>query len=119
MINIDAQGNISMSRGDIVDIPLTIKDGDKYNWEKYILSEEDYVEMYIYRLWEKDSQYVRKITITHEAVNKDGDIIVTLKPEDTQDLEEEKYYFVMKIFRESEGNRPETLFTKRWIQFLT
>ena len=117
MINIDTQGNISLTQGDYAEAPLTIKDGTSTNWVKYYLTENDYVEFILFQIWETPTNFIKKITATYDDMNSDGDVIFKLTPEFTADLSAEKYSYQIKIYRESEAG-PETLFNKRWLQIL-
>lgn len=90
-------GNVRLSRGDSVELPITLHDGTSlYNWE-YQLQQND--ELY-FGLMEPNTffeQAILRKKYTYENLEEDGSIIIRFEPEDTQYLLPGLYYYQIKV----------------------
>ena len=91
-----AKNIIKMTRGDTYEFNLTIDDEGSENG-KYILQGNDTV---YFGLMEPNSAFeqslVKKI-YTEEDCDKDGNIFITIEPEDTEHLLPGIYYYSVKL----------------------
>ena len=91
-----AKNIIKMNRGDTYEFNLTIDDEGSENG-KYILQGNDTV---YFGLMEPNSAFeqslVKKI-YTEEDCDKDGNIFITIEPEDTEHLLPGAYYYSVKL----------------------
>ena len=91
-----AKNIIKMNRGDTYEFNLTIDDEGSENG-KYILQGNDTV---YFGLMEPNSAFeqslVKKI-YTEEDRDKDGNIFITIEPEDTEHLLPGVYYYSVKL----------------------
>ena len=91
-----AKNIIKMTRGDTYEFNLTIDDEGSENG-KYILQGNDTV---YFGLMEPNSAFeqslVKKI-YTEEDCDKDGNIFITIEPEDTEHLLPGVYYYSVKL----------------------
>ena len=91
-----AKNIIKMNRGDTYEFNLTIDDEGSENG-KYILQGNDTV---YFGLMEPNSAFeqslVKKI-YTEEDRDKDGNIFITIEPEDTEHLLPGVYYYSIKL----------------------
>ena len=91
-----ANNIIKMTRGDTYEFNLTIDDEGSENG-KYILQGNDTV---YFGLMEPNSAFeqslVKKI-YTEEDCDKDGNIFITIEPEDTEHLLPGVYYYSVKL----------------------
>lgn len=91
-----AKNIIKMTRGDTCEFNLTIDDEGSENG-KYVLQGNDTV---YFGLMEPNSVFeqslVKKI-YTEEDCDKDGNIFITIEPEDTEHLLPGVYYYSVKL----------------------
>ena len=91
-----AKNIIKMNRGDTYEFNLTIDDEGSENG-KYLLQGNDAV---YFGLMEPNSAFeqslVKKI-YTEEDCDKDGNIFITIEPEDTEHLLPGVYYYSIKL----------------------
>jgi len=95
MYNIANNGIVTLPAGDSMIAPLYLFLGDSNT--RYTLDNFDKLYFAILKPHQPFNQgEVRKI-FTREDINADGDIIINLKPEDTENLVPGTYYYEIKL----------------------
>lgn len=97
MYTINRERIISIHRGDSFRIPLFINAGDKFHMVRYILSYDDEVCLSI---CEPDQEFERGILrhiYTKDDLNSNGDVLVNIRPDETDDLVPGLYYLEIKV----------------------
>lgn len=88
---------LSINRGDTFKTPLFINVGTKLKRKRYILSYDDTVYLSIS---EPDKPFERGIlrqTYTCKDLNKKGDVVINIRPDETEDLVPGCYYLEIKL----------------------
>ena len=99
-----AKNIIKMNRGDTYEFNLTIDDEGSENG-KYVLQGNDTV---YFGLMEPNSAFERSLvkkTYTEEDCDKDGNIFITIEPEDTEHLLPGVYYYSVKLEVDHENGK--------------
>ena len=99
-----AKNIIKMNRGDTYEFNLTIDDEGSENG-KYLLQGNDAV---YFGLMEPNSAFEQSIVkkiYTEEDRDKDGNIFITIEPEDTEHLLPGVYYYSVKLEVEHENGK--------------
>ena len=98
MFDIDYSKIITMNRGDSFEASLFINCGDKMWPERYILKPGDTV---YFALMEPNQKFedaiLKKVFTLADPMTPDGDVIISLKSEDTQYLLPGKYFYTIKV----------------------
>lgn len=102
MATINNDGSIAISRGDVLSTPLFINAGlddepYRYDLRKYPKSKIFFSITQPNQLFENGD--IRKI-FTVDDCNEFGDVIITLKSNETQYLKPGKYYYQVKLVLE-------------------
>ena len=94
MFDIDYGKIITINRGDSFEASLFINCGTKMVPERYLLKPGDVV---YFALMEPNQKFedaiLKKVYTLADPMTSDGDLIISLKSEDTQHLLEGKYYY--------------------------
>ena len=97
MFCLSENGIIRFTRGDTIEIPITIYDGNAVNYHRYKLKDKD--ELY-FGIMEPNQFFedaiVRK-KCTALDMNEDGDIFITLSPDESEYLLPGLYYYQVKV----------------------
>ena len=97
MFCLSENGIIQFTRGDTIEIPITIYDGNAVNYHRYKLKDKD--ELY-FGIMEPNQFFedaiVRK-KCTALDMNEDGDIFITLSPDESEYLLPGLYYYQVKV----------------------
>ena len=99
-----AKNIIKMNRGDTYEFNLTIDDEGSENG-KYLLQGNDAV---YFGLMEPNSAFEQSIVkkiYTEEDRDKDGNIFITIEPEDTEHLLPGVYYYSVKLEVDHENGK--------------
>lgn len=98
MFDIDYGKIITINRGDSFEASLFINCGTKMVPERYLLKPGDVV---YFALMEPNQKFedaiLKKVYTIADSFTPDGDLIISLKSEDTQHLLEGKYYYTIKV----------------------
>lgn len=98
MFDIDYSKIITMNRGDSFEASLFINCGTKMCPHRYLLKPGDKV---YFALMEPNQKFedaiLKKVYENFENVTPEGDLIITLKSEDTQHLLPGKYFYTIKV----------------------
>lgn len=99
MFCISEDGIIELSRGDSVSLPLFINQGSKVNPSRYPLRDTDTIYFGICEPGKRfeDAVVRKKYTSDNWKLNSNGDLIISLKPTDTEFLEDGVYYYTIKL----------------------
>lgn len=99
-----AKNIIKMNRGDTYEFNLTIDDEGSENG-KYILQGNDTVYFGIMEPNSVFEQSLVKKIYTEEDRDKDGNIFITIEPEDTEHLLPGVYYYSVKLEVDHENGK--------------
>lgn len=98
MFNISDSGTITLTRGDSFSSPLYINQGTELSPVRYILTENDTV---YFAIMEENKSFedaiIKKVYNGSSEATLDGDIILKLKPQDTENLVCGKYIYTVKL----------------------
>lgn len=97
MANISVNGMVNIYRGDTFRFPLFINTGSKLDPVKYFLKEGDQLYFVIAEPHQPFEEGVVRKSYTYEDQSEEGDIIIELIPEDTENLTPGTYYIEVKI----------------------
>lgn len=100
MIRIADNGVITMSRGDSISLVLFLNEGTDLEPIRFLISEHPLTKVYL-GIMEPNQFFeeaiVRKIYDINSPVNEEGDLIINLRPEDTEYLHPGTYYYQIKV----------------------
>lgn len=106
MNSISNNGFIVLTRGDTFRAPLFINWGSKDHPVRYYIKNHPTVAVYL-GVMEPHQQFeealIKKSYDHSSEINKEGDIVVTLRPTDTECLLPGKYYYAIKLVDETGG----------------
>lgn len=97
MLRVDANGIITVSRGDDFQLPLFINQGTETKPIRYVLAEKDLVQFRLMSPNQSFENAIIKKDYTYQDVNEHGDVVVKFNREDTLLLLLGKYYYEIKI----------------------
>lgn len=86
-----------MTRGDYFRFPVELWAGKFPRVERWLLEDGDFAYFGLMRPNESFENAVIKKELTVENTNRSGDLLVTLYPEDTVNLEPGTYYYEVKV----------------------
>lgn len=93
---IDKDNRVTMTRGDSWEVPLFLNKGTALKPMRYNLQDEDSVYLAIMEPNQPFEQAIVKKKFTNKNINRNGDIVVRIEPEDTQCLKPGKYFYQIK-----------------------
>lgn len=97
MLSLSHCGQIRLSRGDTLILPISINQGDTMNPIEYLLGPHD--ELY-FGVMEPNQPWeyaILKKKFTSQDVDEDGRLSIKLKPNDTMCLLPGLYYYQVKV----------------------
>jgi hypothetical protein len=98
MFDIDYSKIITISRGDAFEASLFINCGTNMVPQRYLLQPGDIV---YFALMEPNQKFedaiLKKVYTVNDPETPDGDLIISLKSEDTQHLLSGKYFYTIKV----------------------
>ena len=98
--------NLMLNRGDTLSFALFINAGDELNPEQYIVTENDTV---YFALMEANGDFehalLKKVFTSESEKDEYGNIIITLVPEDTQNLICGEYSYTIKLKSDTVGGK--------------
>lgn len=99
MFNITKEGIVSLSRGDTASAPLFINGGTNIIPIRFKLQKNNVVYLGICEPGQPFENAILKKVYTPEdwKLNKWGDLVITLNPEDTELLAPGLYYYTIKL----------------------
>lgn len=98
MFNITQENNIQLVRGDSVDFVLFINGGTELIPFRYELQEGDevfFALMEVHQLFE--DAILKKVYTKDSSFTEDGDLIIHISSEDTENLHEGLYKYTIKL----------------------
>ena len=97
MFLIDADGKITISRGDNSGkLPLFINSGTDYSPIQYKLKEGEIVYLGVYLPNSCFEKSIIKKSYSYTDIDEDGNVIISFDPEDTVNLFPGSYYYEVK-----------------------
>lgn len=103
MFDISNEGNIQLIRGDSLSLALFINKGNELYPVRYDLTDDDTV---YFALMEDgqlfENAILKKMYTSKNAQTKEGDLIISLSTEDTQNLREGLYKYTIKLRTKNE-----------------
>lgn len=103
MFDISNEGNIQLIRGDSLSLALFINEGNELYPVRYDLTDDDTV---YFALMEDgqlfENAILKKMYTSKNAQTKEGDLIISLSTEDTQNLREGLYKYTIKLRTKNE-----------------
>lgn len=97
-------GIIKMFRGDSNELILDIKDGDHMYYSNYEITQDDTIYFGLMEIHQKFEDAILKKIFTLQDVDQNGDIIIKIKPSDTEYLLPGKYYYSIKMKHSNSEN---------------
>jgi len=98
MYNISTEGNIILSRGDSFEAALFINKGTNLAPERYTITENDTVYFAILEPNQKfENAIIKKVFNINSDFNSNGDLIISLRPQDTENLLIGNYFYTIKL----------------------
>jgi len=111
MYTINRERIITMNRGDSLRVPLLINAGDKWHIVRYILSYDDEVCLSICEPDQEFEHGVLRQVYTKKDLNKQGDVMINISSDETEDLVPGLYYLEIKV--KLTNGRVGTIFPRR------
>ena len=100
MIDISNNGIIIMTRGDSVRFPLVINCGSKIEPIQFLIKTHASAKVY-FRIMQPTLPFERAIVIkeydSNSGVDENGNLLITLNTEDTENINCGKYYYEVKM----------------------
>ena len=114
MFDISKEGNIQLVRGDTLSLALFINQGNELVPSRYELTENDTVYFALMEVGQSFENAILKKVFTMNSPTTDcGDLLITLSPEDTENLIEGQYVYTIKLKTdEDDGYSVQTLVTE-------
>ena len=104
LFDVSNNEHILMNRGDTLSFALFINAGNELEPEQYLLTENDTV---YFALMEVNSDFehaiVKKVFTNQDEKDDYGNLIITLIPQDTENLLSGEYYYTIKMKTEVEN----------------
>ena len=99
MVDLYNTGKIQMTRGDSVDIPITINQGTAIDFIPYQITDYDTLYFAVMEPNQKFEDAIIKKKITKETAKFDyrGNLIIQLESKDTENLITGQYYYCLKM----------------------
>lgn len=119
MIDISSNGIVTLTRGDYVEIPLFLNQGNKLYPIRYSLlkdNNESFIQFFLMSADQSfDDPIIKKTYSTQSPHTSQRDLIIQIQPEDTLYLSPGKYYYSVRlIMKTPNGNyRTITVIPKR------
>jgi len=95
-VTITKDNKVSMTRGDSWEVPLFLNKGTAMKPLRYYLQDEDKVYLAIMEPNQPFEQAIVKKVFTNKNINRNGDVVVRIEPEDTACLKPGKYFYQIK-----------------------
>lgn len=98
LFDVSNNEHIMLSRGDTLSFALFINSGNELYPEQYIMTENDTIYFAIMEIGTKFEDAIFKKVFDYNS-EKDiyGNLIITLVPQDTENLVSGKYYYTIKM----------------------
>lgn len=97
MFNLFSNGTIYVNRGDSFAMPLELNVGTKLHPITFVLDENSFVYFGIMEPNQPFEAAIVRKKYTYEDMNEDGQVVIKIKPQDTQCLLPGKYYYQVKL----------------------
>ena len=112
MFDISKEGIIQLVRGDTLSLVLFINQGTELVPMRYILSDNDVVYFALMEVGQSfENAILKKVFNSESPRTDDGDLLITLLPQDTEHLLEGQYYYTIKLKQSEEGSEEYTVQT--------
>lgn len=118
MVEISSNGIVTLTRGDYLEVPLFLNQGNKLYPIRYSLLKHEPTSFIQFFLMTADQSFedaiIRKTYTQSSAHTDQRDVIIQLDPEDTINLSPGKYYYSVRLIIKKEGQYcPITVIPKR------
>lgn len=97
MFNVFDNGTIYVTRGDSFAMPLELNIGTKMQPITYIMDENSFVYFGIMEPNQPFETAIVRKKYTYTDMNEDGQVVIKIRPQDTQCLLPGKYYYQVKL----------------------
>lgn len=97
MFTIADNGRISLTRGDDVQIPIFLNCGTELRPSRYELTDEDELYFALMQPSELFEDAIFKQKYTSVDKNEEGDILIDIRSEHTENLTPGKYFYQIKL----------------------
>lgn len=98
MFDISKEGIIQLVRGDTLSLVLFINQGNELVPMRYRLTENDTVYFALMEIGQTfENAIMKKVFNSESPTTDDGDLIITLLPQDTENLLAGQYYYTIKL----------------------
>lgn len=98
---------VNLTRGDSFSVPLFLNKGTGLKPLRYVLKEGDEVFLAIMEPNQQFENAILKKVYNTDNLNKNGDVVIELEPEDTECLIPGKYFYQIKAkFIREGGKKP-------------
>lgn len=98
MASVSNEGNIKLSRGDSLTMSLFINSGTELSPVRYTLTQSDTV---YFAVMEENQRFenaiLKKVYTSASDKTSDGDLLLKLRPQDTEDLISGMYKYTVKL----------------------
>ncbi len=105
MFSIADNNVITITRGDSASFSLFLNKGTKLEPEQYVLTDNDAVYMGIMEANQMFENAIVKYKFTVDDLDKNNDVKIKIKATDTEYLEEDKYFYQIKlVYTDEDGD---------------
>lgn len=104
MFNIAYNGVITVNRGDSFSLPMMLNYGTTLEPLKYQLSHKSIVYFAVMEPNQPFETALIRKKYTSDDVDKDGNVVIRFRPQDTQCILPGKYYYQVKLQRFNSDN---------------
>lgn len=111
MFSVDSHNVITITRGDSASTVIFVNQGTLIEQVRYELQPNDALYVGVMEPHQKFEDAIIKYKLTNEDLNRDGDVVWSFKPTDTEYLEPGKYFYQIKLVRNS-GQYVDTIVSK-------
>jgi len=111
MFSVDSHNVITITRGDSASTVIFVNQGTLIEQVRYELQPNDALYIGVMEPHQKFEDAIIKYKLTDEDLNRDGDVVWSFKPTDTEYLEPGKYFYQIKLVR-SNGQYVDTIVSK-------
>lgn len=111
MFSVDSHNVITITRGDSASTVIFVNQGTLIEQVRYELQPNDALYVGVMEPHQKFEDAIIKYKLTDEDLNRDGDVVWSFKPTDTEYLEPGKYFYQIKLVRNN-GQYVDTIVSK-------
>ena len=97
MRSISGNGTIELTRGDSFQFPIWINVGTNIKPDTYFMNEDDFIYFGLMEPHQNFEHAILRKKLTSADQDASGNIVVSLKPQDTVCLLPGKYYYQVKL----------------------